>query len=261
MTIWGKVAATAAFDFRRSLSIGRLSVFVALAMFPPAMMAILLFGPSRDAAPVIIGVTVMMVGILAELLWATPIIHAELESKTWLFLTTRPRGVLAVLLGKYLVAVLWTMAVCGLALVLCVLLAGAAGIPGALRMGLVFSVLITLAAFAYAAVFSLIGVLFHRRAMVFAMAYVIFFEFLVAQVPAVINQFTIRHHLTALAVKWLDFRRLGDEQVPDFILQDMLGAQDPDWQNIAMVVATTLVALAVSLYIACRREYLSTEDI
>lgn len=261
MNFWGKIAATALFDFRRSLTISRLSVFVVLSLFPPAIMGINLLGPGVDAAPVIIGITVMMVGILAELLWATPIVYGELEGKTWLFLATRPRGVMAVLLGKYLIAVLWTTAVCSIALTLSVLLAAAAQVPNALRLWLVFLVLIILATFAYAAVFALIGVLFHRRAMVFAMAYVIVLEVVIAQIPAVINQITVSHHLTALAVKWLDFRYLGDEEVPEFILQQMLGAQEPDWQNILTVAATTVIALAASMWIICSREYLSVDEV
>jgi ABC-type transport system involved in multi-copper enzyme maturation permease subunit len=261
MSFWGKIAATALFDFRRSLTFSRVSVFFVLSLFPPAIMAINLFGPGLDAAPVIIGVTVMMVGILAELLWATPIVYGELEGKTWLFLAVRPRGIAALLLGKYLIAALWTMAVCSIALTICALLAATAGVPNVLHMWLVFLILITLAAFAYAAIFALIGVIFHRRAMVFAMAYVFLFEVLVAQIPAIINQITVRHHLTALAVKWLDFRHLGGEEVPDFILQQMLGVQESDWQNVLLVAAITVIALAASMRIICSREYLSADEV
>ena len=261
MSFWGKVVATALFDFRRSLTVSRLSVFVVLSLFPPAIMAINLFGSGLDAAPVIIGVTVMMTGILAELLWATPIVYAELEGRTWLYLAVRPRGVMAVLLGKYLIAVLWTMAVCSTGLTICTLLAAAAEVPNSLQMWLVFAALITLAAFAYAALFALIGVIFHRRAMVFAMAYVIVLEVFVAQIPAIINQITVRHHLTALGVKWLDFRYLGGEEVPEFILQQMLGVQEPDWQNILMIAATSVFALAASMRIICSREYLTAEEV
>jgi ABC-type transport system involved in multi-copper enzyme maturation permease subunit len=261
MSIWDKILATAQFDFRRSLTVSRLSVFVVLSLFPPAIMALNLRGPGVEAAPVIIGVTVMMVGILAELLWATPIVYGELEGKTWLFLAARPHGILAVLLGKFLVAAIWTMSVCSIALTLCVLLASMAQVPRALQMWPVFLFLIALAAFAYAAIFALIGVLFHRRAMVFAMIYVIVFEVLIAQVPAIINQITVRHHLTALAVKWLQFRHLGDEEVPDFILRQMLGVHEPDWKNILMVVATTAIALAASMWIIRSREYLTAEEV
>jgi ABC-type transport system involved in multi-copper enzyme maturation permease subunit len=260
MSFWGKVAATTLFDFRRSLTVSRMAVFAVLSLFPPAILMINLFGPGLEAAPVIIGVTVMMVGLLAELLWATPIVYGELEGKTWIYLAVRPSGVMALLIGKYLIAVLWTLAVCGTALTVCVLVAAVAQVPGALRIWIVFAILITLAAFAYAAIFALIGVVFHRRAMVFAMAYVIIFELLIAQIPAVINQVTVRHHLTALGVKWLNFRHLGDEEVPDFILQYMLGAQEPDWQNLLTVVATTAVALSASMWIIHRREFLSADE-
>ena len=260
MSLLGKVAATVLFDFRRSLTISRIAVFVVLSLFPPAIMAVNLIGPGVDAAPVIIGVTVMMVGILAELLWATPIVYAELEGKTWLFLAVRPRGIAAVLLGKYLVAALWTTAVCSIAMTLCVLLAATASIPNLLRMWLVFLFLIILAAFAYAAIFALIGVIFHRRAMVFAMAYVILLEIFVAQIPAIINQITVRHHLTALAVKWLEFRYLGGEEVPEFFLEQVLGVKEPDSRNILMVVAIAAVTLAASIWIISHREYLTAEE-
>jgi hypothetical protein len=96
--------------------------------------------------------------------------------------------------------------------------------------------------------------------MVFAMAYVILLEIFVAQIPAVINQMTVRHHLTALAVKWLNFRFLGGEEVPEFFLDQVLGAKEPDWRNILMVIATTTVTLALSMWIIRQREYLTAEE-
>lgn len=261
MSLWSKIAATVLFDFRRSLTVSRLSVFVVLSLFPPAIMAINLFGPGVEVAPVIIGVTVMMSGILAELLWATPIVYAELEGKTWLYLAVRPQGIIAVLIGKYFTAVLWTFTVCMIAMTLSVLLAGAAGAPDFVKMWFVFSVVIVLASFAYAAIFALLGVIFHRRAMVFAMAYVFLFEVFVAQVPAIINQLTVRHHLTALAVKWLDFRTLGGEEVPDVFLEQVLGVQESDGRNILIVLATAVVTLAVSTCIICSREYMTAEEV
>jgi ABC-type transport system involved in multi-copper enzyme maturation permease subunit len=163
--------------------------------------------------------------------------------------------------AKYLIAVVWTVAVCSISLTLCVLLTAMAQVSNALQIWLVYSVLILLAALAYAAIFALIGVLFHRRAMVFAMAYVIVLEVVIAQIPAIINQITVRHHLTALAVKWLDFRYLGGEEVPAFILEQVLGAQEPDWQNIVVIAINAAVALAASMWIICSREYLTAEEV
>ncbi len=37
-----------------------------------------------------------------------PLVHAELEGRTWIYLAVRPRGRVSVLLGKYLTAVAWT---------------------------------------------------------------------------------------------------------------------------------------------------------
>lgn len=278
MSAWSKAWATARFDFQRSLTPHRFSIVLVLSLFPPAIMAINLLGPGSDLAPVIIGVTVMMVGILAELLWATPIVYQELEGKTWTYLAVRPFGILALLTGKYLIAVAWTLSVCTAAMSLSVGLVMAFDVIDTysqagqftsslvassdhLRTWSVFMVLIVLASFAYGAIFLLIGVLFHRRAMVFAMAYVIGLEGIVAQVPAVINQITMRHHLTALAIKWLDFDFVREEALREPVLQQMLGINEPDWKNVLILVVTTLVALAASVWIVRSREYITSEEV
>ena len=135
------------------------------------------------------------------------------------------------------------------------------GISSHLHTWLVFMFLILLAAFAYGAIFLLIGVLFHRRAMVFAMVYVIGVEGFVAQLPAVINQVSMRHHLTALAVKWLDFKVLQETISREPVLREMLGLDEPDWANILMVVVTTVVTLALSVLIVRSREYITAEEV
>lgn len=261
MSFWRQVAATVVFEFQRSLTISRLSIFVVLALFPPAIVAINARLDGLEVAPVIVGVTVMMSGILAELLWATPIVYAELEGKTWVFLAVRPRGIAAVVIGKYLIAAAWTAAVCTVALTISAAVAELAGVPDVPRLWAVFMVLVLLASLAYAAVFALIGVLFHRRAMVFAMVYVILLEVVVAQIPAIVNQITVRHHLTSLGVKWLDFRYIGDERLEDFILVQMLGAGEADWLNFTAVAAMTAVALGATLWAVTNREYITADEV
>lgn len=260
MNLGRQIAATVAFEFRRSMTLSRLSIFLVLALFPPAIVGINARLAGLEVAPVVIGVTVMMAGILAELLWATPIVYTELEGKTWLFLAVRPRGIAAVVLGKFLIAAAWTAAVCISGLTLSAGIAEAAGAPDVPRLWGVFFILIMLAALAYAAVFALIGVLFHRRAMVFAMAYVLVLEVFIAQLPAIVNQITVRHHLTALAVKWLDFRYFGDEVVSEEVLVEMLGFGEADWQNIVAIAAVTMIALLATLWTVTRREYLTADE-
>ena len=262
MNLWAKAWATVLFDFQRSLTPSRLSVVVVLSLFPPAIMGINLIGDQgREVGPAIIGVTVMMVGILAELLWATPIVYQELEGKTWTYLAVRPFGKLALLCGKYMIAVAWTMFVCSVAMTLSVLLLLRVDIlSDHMHTWLVFMFLILMASFAYGAIFLLLGVLFHRRAMVFAMVYVIGLEGFVGQLPAVVNQLSMRHHLMALAVKWLDVPTFLDAAMREPVMREILGMDEADWVNILMLVVTTLVTFALAAWIVRSREYITSEE-
>ena len=47
--------------------------------------------------------------LLGLLLWATPAISTEIEGQTWVYLTLRGSGRSAVVIGKYLTAVFWTL--------------------------------------------------------------------------------------------------------------------------------------------------------
>ena len=51
----------------------------------------------------------MLVSMLGTFLWATPVVSAELERKSWVYLAVRPHGKVNVLIGKYLVAITWAL--------------------------------------------------------------------------------------------------------------------------------------------------------
>lgn len=256
MSLARKVMATAQFDLSRSLRPSRLVVFGILAFFPPAITAISTADEGVEFAPAIIGITVMMVGALALLLWATPIVHHELESKTWAYIAIRPSGRLSLLLGKYLMSVVWTITVCTIALTLCVAIVGLADpMANLIRLWAVFFALICMAALAYGALFLLIGTVFPRRSMVFAVAYMILVEGIIAFVPAVINQLTMRHHLTALAIRWLDF-----DFAPDDFADRILGLGEPTWQNMGILILSPIVLLSVTIYLIVNREYITADE-
>lgn len=256
MNLLQKVLATARFDFARSFRPSRLAVLFVLVLFPPVITAISAVEDGMEFAPAILGVTLMMVGVLALLLWATPIVHQELESKTWAYVSVRPEGKIALLLGKYLMSVLWTVATCTISLFMCVaIIAVSNPNEDVFRIWLVFFSLICMAAMGYGAMFLLFGVMFPRRSMVFAVGYMFFVEGIVATVPALINQLTIRHHLTALAIRWLNFDFASDE-----FAQQIAGMGEPTWQNITILLISPLILLSVTIYLIVTKEFITADE-
>jgi ABC-type transport system involved in multi-copper enzyme maturation permease subunit len=94
-----------------------------MALFPVALVAMIRYqgGPLDRQWPsgiVLFNLIPGLTCVLALMLWATPMVHSELEARTWPYLAVRPGGKTAVLLGKYLSAVAWTIAVAWLSLTL-----------------------------------------------------------------------------------------------------------------------------------------------
>lgn len=277
-----KILATARFDLARSLRPGRLGIVFVLALFPPAISMITTINGAYVLAPIVIGVTTMMVGILALLLWATPVVYQEMEGKTWTYISVRPEGKISLLLGKYLVSVAWAIVVCSLAMTMAVLVTEGLdqwlgseitqriedfpdsdsntgfSLPTAFDIWWVYMILIVLAAFAYAALFLLFGVIFHRRSMVLAVAYVIFVEAGVAFVPAMINKLTMQHHLSGLAMKWLGISALLEDE--DIEVFEVLGMADPAWQNVAFLIAIPLLVMGGTILMIRNGEYITADE-
>lgn len=114
------------FEFSRTAAIPRLGFGLLLALFPVALVATIQYlgGPLHFALPGLIALYALIPGltcVLAVLLWATPIIHSEMEGRTWPYLAVRPCGKSSILLGKYLAAVAWTAVVAWLSLTLSIL--------------------------------------------------------------------------------------------------------------------------------------------
>jgi len=126
-----------AFEWRRAMGWGRLPFMAALAVFPAAILWLIRHEGGRleqhaDALAIVLFALVPeIVCLLGLLLWATPMIHSDVENKTWPYLAVRPAGKTPILFGKYAAAVLWTMLTGWLALGVCllVLLPGQRGAP------------------------------------------------------------------------------------------------------------------------------------
>ncbi len=101
------------FECGRTLTLPRLLASALLVLFPVALIALMQYQGAhfeRDQweAIVLFILIPQVLSMMGLLLWATPIIHTELENRTWTYLAVRPVGKGAVLLGKYMTATVWT---------------------------------------------------------------------------------------------------------------------------------------------------------
>jgi hypothetical protein len=254
------------FEFKRSLTFGRLIAYFVLALFPPAMILLIAKVSALNHYKPNIMFLTFVVCILALLLWATPNVYSELESRNWLFVTTRPRGRLSILLGKFLAASLSAMLVCFVAIWLScgivLLFVGrhradvwtdvASFLPK-------FTIIAMIACLEYSAVFSLIGVLFQRRAMVIAAVYALANEMLFALIPALISQFSIRYHLLGLSLSWLGWFLPVPQ--PDIDVMEMWFASLPLWANLLVLAVVPFVLLAGAGYVIRNREYITADEV
>jgi ABC-type transport system involved in multi-copper enzyme maturation permease subunit len=177
---------------------------------------------------------------LGLLLWATPVVSSELEGQTWIYAVTRANGRRAVLLGKYIVAILWSSST---AIVSAAVAVPITGMPNPLQSWIVISCLVVLSAFAYAALFVLIGTLFQRRAMITAFIYMIGVEAFMSLIPATINQLTVSYRLRSILVHAMDLKvSLANQRQQWFI------DETPVWQSVGYLGLYTLILLGISLW-------------
>lgn len=245
------------FECARSLTLSRLAWWSAMAVFPSVIL-FLIRQEQPDALtdpegfPVFLYLLVVRVLCpLGLLLWATPIIHAELEGKTWPYLAVRPHAKSSVLFGKYLAAVVWAIA-CGWTSVVLAFLLGPP--DDTVRIAFLLGKLVVLASFAYGAVYTLIGVLFLKRAMVVTVAYTLLVEVALTFMPAVVNEATVAYRLRAIIAKELEF----DERVEAW---KRLVSEAPVSEQVTILVVYTMVALVAALLFLRRRQLvLARED-
>ncbi len=211
--IWGPIGVFK-LELVRTLTVGRIFTWFSMALFPPTLIAIASWQIGRHsamgAAEMNLGFSVMLfllipqiVIVLGLLLWATPIVHSELEAQTWIYAVVRPGARRAVLLGKYCIAVLWTFSSACVAVSLAVPFTS---LTHPLHTWFVLCFLNLVSALAYAALFMTLGTLFQKRAMVSAFMYGIFVEAILSTLPATINQLTVSYRLRSIMFQMLDLK-------------------------------------------------------
>lgn len=235
------------YELTRSLTPLRIMLWVGLSLFPVILVSFVRFFMIRAGASTddFLGLTVVLfillpevITILCMLLWATPIVNAELESQTWVYSVVRPKARWALITGKYLVAVTWTASCTSLSATLAIPIIG---MDGALKVWFTMTCLCWLSAICYGALFMLIGTLIQRRAMVVAFGYTILVEFILATIPAVINRFTVSFRLWSILYNSID--------IPPELLDANFMIQDSSTiGNIAVLLAASAFLLTVAIW-------------
>ena len=252
------------YEWKRSLTWGRISWWFAMAAFP-VMITILIrtlgdFENNNDfeAQKSMWSVTLyaLIPGVcvaLSVLLTAAPAVASELEQRSWVYMATRPNGIFWMLLGKFLVSVTWgtTAAWCGTAFSV-----GLCGMDEKLRMLLSLSALSLLSALAYSAVFMLVGSLAPKRAMVFCMMYTVIVELVFGSLPAVINRMTVQFRLRTLFVNWMPLdQRIKEESVFQYVMIEGSSFMQCFW-----LITLSVLFLVAAIVVAHRKEFTSATE-
>lgn len=243
----GNVLAVFLFEWRRAFTGPRMFWWFALAIFPVFIAALIRFSPVPKLPPTVWAFFLylmipMLISMLGTFLWTTPAVSAELERKSWVYLTVRPHGSTAVLLGKYLAAISWVLPAALLGLTMAMIIAQPAD------FWIIWWTMVRLACLAcpaYAAVYLLIGVLFPRRAMVIAVAYTLVIELLTSMVPAMINKLTVQFRLRSLLFAWAEVPVSDNEQFATILAGDA----SPRFNTLVLIGYATGVLLAALILI------------
>lgn len=263
--------ATCSFELRRSFTFQRTSVSLLLALFPPVMLSLLILGTEaaggaqarsvlQDFAKLITILLVSLVCLLSVLLWATPNVYSELEGKSWGFIASRPGGRVALFLGKFFASFLVSYGISILAISLCVVLTKTRlGIGDPQGLWIALSGIYFFGCIVYAAVFSFIGTLFIKRAMVVAAGYLVGSDIFLASIPgALVNKFTIRYHMQEIGIHWLGWFLPAPSTEHEYRM--MFGDGWHISLHILVVILTTIVSLAVGAWIIVNREYITADE-
>lgn len=248
----------AKYEWERSLSWSRMLGLMLIVAFPVALIATVKtltdvnMRATADDKFLIFSVVVFalipqIATMLSLLLWATPAVNSELEGQTWIYALVRPNGRIVLVLGKYLVAVFWSI------------------IGGTISVSLLIPILsldrswdlwwttirlLVLASLSYSALYIMIGTFFQRRAMVVAFIYTVVSEGLLSLLPATVNQITVSYRLRSLFLQWINVRLPKDDDNP-FMIAD-LSAQ---WHLVLGILIYTLICLGISAFWLRRSEY------
>jgi ABC-type transport system involved in multi-copper enzyme maturation permease subunit len=254
--LWIAVPSVIDYELARSKTPARIAMFLLMVFIPVALLisvSNLIPSEVKDKEETNLAFCMMLYALIPQVLTmlgmlvlACPIVQTELEGQTWIYSLVRYQGRRSLLLGKYIVAVLWTTSA---GIVATSLSIPFLPIDQPFQTWLTICLLCLLASLAYGALFALIGVLFQKRVMVISFVYALVAEGLLAWIPAVINQFTIAYRLRSILFRWLNLS-VDKYFRNDGMVQNGMVAQDPTgWAQIGwtLLIAGILIFLAIWL--------------
>ena len=195
--------------------------------------------------------------MLGCLLTAAPSVASELEQHSWIYIATRPSGLFHLVIGKYLVAVLWATSATVAGVLLALPFSEIVGIWDAAWPLLTLSVL---SACCYSALYMTIGTLFPQRAMVFCVAYTAGVELFLGLFPAVISRVTIQFRLRSLLFHWMPASQdIQDPQVSQ-VLREFIASDESVFLQLFWLLALAAVLLAVALTTVQVREFTTATE-
>lgn len=254
-----RIPAVFFFEWRRAMTVPRLAWMVALMAFPPLLL-MLIRSTARSEPPVevaailVFALSPCVACMMSVFLWATPALSSELEGRSWVYLAVRPHGPLSVLLGKYWVAVSWSIPVGLISATLGVI---ALGLGDPMHVMMVQCGLVVLSCVAYSALFLLIGVIAPKRAMVVGILYAVIFEVALALVPAAVNLLTVQYRLRCLLVRWMDMDSAMVKRSE--VLLAYFGDRSAAW-HVGVLLAMTIGYLALAAGLLRYREFTAASE-
>jgi ABC-type transport system involved in multi-copper enzyme maturation permease subunit len=256
------VLGVASYEWIRSLTPIRVGLWIAMVLIPTSLIWVVAFSApkrlleSSDYASLMSLLLFVLlpeiVTVLGMLLWATPIVNAEMEGQTWIYAVIRPEGRASMLLGKYIVAVLWTTSCGWMAATLSIPLVG---FVNPLQVWMVTLALCLLSSIAHGALFALVGVLGQRRSMVIAFSYAVVVEGMLGWVPAVINQFTIAYRIRSLMASWLEIPIQDLMETTELVSRGV-----STWVHIAWLLIGAVVLLGLASWRVQAAQYLGKAE-
>lgn len=248
----------AKFEWGRSLAWSRLFGLLLMIAFPVALIATVnsLVDAQARVTPnekhlifsfVCYALIPQIATMLSLLLWATPAINSELEGQTWIYALVRPNGRIILVLGKYFVAVFWSIVGGTISISLLVPILQ---LERGLELWWTIFRLLVLASFSYSALYILVGTFFQRRAMVVAFIYTVVIEGFLSFLPATVNQLTISFRLRSLLVNWMDL-----ELPPDMPNASQIFDLSGQWHLVVGIFVYSAVCLCISALWLRRSEY------
>lgn len=262
----GNVGAVVLFEWKRSLTLPRMAWWLVLAGFPVFIVGLIRIGvdsahPNAETDPAprelwigfLFALIPMLISMLGTLLWVTPAVSAELERRSWVYLTVRPNGGVAVLLGKYLAAVTWVIPPALVGLLAGILLCR---VSNGWQIWWALATMVCLSTPAYAAIYLFLGTVMPRRGMVLAVGYSLLFELVIGFVPALINKLTVHHHLQALLLLWCEM------DIPPEFMQGAVAlmGNTPEWEHLAFLILYPPVLLAAAVAVLRASEFSSSAE-